>query len=119
VDDEHQVVREHCSVRAVRPVHAADVASHAVAERAEQLGQRAIEVEAVTAPLLVGDAAHRLPGIDAPALTLVDPDRLVRDGLDLGRVDTAQGRGCRRLGLQAETAEVGDVVVAGARGHGR
>jgi hypothetical protein len=117
VHHEHEVVRERGRAGSVRSVHATDVPRHPVAERAEQFGQRAVEVEAVSASLVVRDAVHRLGWIDGPARALVDPRRLVRHGLDLRPVDPMQSVGRGRLALQAEPAEIGSDIVA--RVHGR
>ena len=59
VHQQDQVVGERLLARAVGTVDAADVAGDVVPERGEQLGQRAVQVEAVSAPPVVGDAAAR------------------------------------------------------------
>ena len=50
-DGQHEMIREHLRVRPARAVHPADMACDLVAEGAQQLTERAVEMQAVpTAP---------------------------------------------------------------------
>ena len=89
-DGEHEVVRHRVLGRAVGPVHAADVTGHVVTEGAEQLAERAVDVEAVATPPLVRDAFGGCPRVDGPRLAEVQPHRLVGHPLDVGAVQPVQ-----------------------------
>jgi hypothetical protein len=116
-DAEDEVVGERRRIGAVGPVDPADVAGDGVAEAAEQLGEGAVEVVAVAAPTVVGDAGRGGHRIGVPRLAGGDPERLVRHPLDVPLVEAAQGLGRRRLGVEAQAGEVGGTDI-GSEGHG-
>ena len=86
------MVRHRVLGRTVGAVHAADVAGHVVAERAEQLAERAVHVEAVAASALVRDPPADCLRVDGPRLAEVQPHRLVRHVLDVRAVQPVQRR---------------------------
>ena len=95
---------------------------HVVAEREQQLAQRAVEVEAVARrgsssrpgwPTRRGSTGQRSPSLD--------PERLVGHPLDVGSVQSEQRVGRRRLRLQPEPRQVRvpHVTVHGADATGQ
>ena len=83
VDDERDVVAQRLGRRSGRVVHAGDVAGHRVPERVEQLGEGTVEMEAVAATGRRGDALRRRDRISPDVVAEVEPERLVRDPLDV------------------------------------
>ncbi|GAA3125654.1 hypothetical protein GCM10020254_86260 [Streptomyces goshikiensis] len=84
-----------------RAVHTALVQGDPVAERAQQHGERAVELEAVTAPAQPHDAVDGDEGIDAGAAAELDVERLVRHVLQERAVQPVQRRHARRAGGHA------------------
>ncbi len=101
------MIRERIDLRTVGAVHSPDVPGDGVAERREQLAERAVQVEAVAAPTLKRDARRRRDRIDIPALARVDPHRLVRHPLDVRPVEPKQPVDGRWFCFELEPRQVG------------
>src|SRR5439155_26182648 len=86
-DREDEVVAHLVFARAPGAMHASDMTSHRVAERAKELAQCTVQVIAVPAPRLRGDARRGSPGIHGPTLTKEDPEGLVGHSLDMRAVE--------------------------------
>jgi hypothetical protein len=86
-----------------------------VAQRAEQQGERAVEVVAVPAAVAAEDARRRVVRIDGRGPAELDLQRLVRDPLHVRLVQAAQPRGAGRLVVRdAQPGEVGGGVHRGS-----
>ena len=86
---QHQMVAHRVGVR-LACLDATDVSVHRIAKRAQQQSQRAVEVVAVSAPALEGDAPRSPRRVDRPALACRYLERLVRHPLDLALHDHGQ-----------------------------
>ncbi len=62
VDGQHEVIGELFFAGTVGPVHPADVARHLIAQGGQQLGEGAVEMEAVPTALFERDATRRVLG---------------------------------------------------------
>jgi hypothetical protein len=105
-DREHHMVPGRRRVRPARAVHATDVARDRVAQRSQQFGEGAVEVEAVAASAMQRDPCHGFDRIDTPLLAGLDPQRLVRDPLDLATMQALQRLDRRRLGVEPEASKI-------------
>jgi hypothetical protein len=96
---------------------------HVVAQRGEQRGERAVEVEAVAAAPAPHDPVDRLERVDRCRLPELDLQRLVGHPLDVCPMEAVQGHRRRRAGIvEAEPAQVGveaepAQVGGGVHGH--
>ena len=118
-DGEHQMVAQVGRGRTVGAVDDAAVPADPVAEALQQGRQRPVDLVAVAAAALEGDPGRRRVRVDAPAFPGLDPERLVRDPLGMSAVQPAQRLGGRRLGAQAQPAEIGRLDVDRQRTHPR
>ena len=109
----HEVVVERILRRSVGAVHLAAVEGDVVAEMLEEQAEGAVEVIAVAAPRVAGDAQQRGFAPDGAALAHVDPRRLVRHVLDLRCVQTMQGLDRGRLAVEPQPSQVGVDVGVG------
>jgi hypothetical protein len=87
-------------------VHPTDVADDPIAQRSQQLRERAVEVVAVAAAARQHDPPHRVDGIDPPPLTGVQPHRLVRDAFHLATMQSLQRLDRRGFGIQPEPTQI-------------
>ena len=116
---EDEMIRHLLAGRALGAVHAADVSNHVVSERAQQLAERTVEVEAVAATVLPRHALKGIGGVDAPRFAELDPERLVghsfgmrRDGAGTTRrPSTARRRGRVGQGSAARAASTSEVTM--------
>jgi hypothetical protein len=113
VDDEREVVRR--PVRVARPDPRLP-ALHVEAERLEQRGEDAVDLEAVAAAAAAQDPRRRVLDREGHDLAEVDRQFLVGHARDVRAVQREQpGRGRRRRGGQPDPAQHGVDV----QGHGR
>jgi hypothetical protein len=89
VDEQHEVIGERLGRWPFRPMHAANMMGDSIAEVFEEQRERAVEMKAVPASP-ADDSVKRRIRINCPDITRVNPQRLVRNVLQLRPLQSSQ-----------------------------